>query len=222
MCLSNELSCETGSFSCCRNPHRFFQSEVLRLYFPTKEPWVARSVSLPSCSSQLNHTWMWDISVHQLPPHLPQSASHHLVMHPCHPRLPSPLLLLVWKTVSSYLLGFLISTQFNSLVVMVVILVFLFVFFYLFLFLIVFQVKLSPFFPSPSPPPHSLSLSTLNLTPLWLCPWVFYICSLTSFPLLSLVIPLLPPLCLLSVCFLFQCFCLYFTCLFVLLIRFHL
>ena len=44
---------------------------------------------------------MWDISVHQLPPHLPQSASHHLVMHPCHPRLPSPLLLLVWMTVSS-------------------------------------------------------------------------------------------------------------------------
>ena len=34
MGLSNELSCEAGSFSCHMNPHRFFQSEVLRLYFP--------------------------------------------------------------------------------------------------------------------------------------------------------------------------------------------
>ena len=32
--LSNELSCESGSF-CLLNTHRFFQSEVLRLYFPT-------------------------------------------------------------------------------------------------------------------------------------------------------------------------------------------
>ena len=34
MGLSNEVSWEAGSFSCCCNPHRFFQSEVLRLYFP--------------------------------------------------------------------------------------------------------------------------------------------------------------------------------------------
>ena len=34
MGLSNKLSCEAGSFSCHMNPHRFFQSEVLRLYFP--------------------------------------------------------------------------------------------------------------------------------------------------------------------------------------------
>ena len=32
--LSKKLSCEAGSFSCHLNPHRFFQSEVLRLYFP--------------------------------------------------------------------------------------------------------------------------------------------------------------------------------------------
>ena len=51
MDLSKELSCEAGSFSCCLNPHRFFQSKVLRLYFPALEPWVAWSVSLPSCSS---------------------------------------------------------------------------------------------------------------------------------------------------------------------------
>ena len=34
--LSNELSCETGSFSCHRNPHRFLPLEVLRLYFPER------------------------------------------------------------------------------------------------------------------------------------------------------------------------------------------
>ena len=45
--LSNELSCEAGNFSCLLNPHSFFQSEVLRLYFPELEPWVAWSVSLP-------------------------------------------------------------------------------------------------------------------------------------------------------------------------------
>ena len=38
--LSKELSCEAGSFSCPLNPHRFFQSEVLRLYFPTLDPGV--------------------------------------------------------------------------------------------------------------------------------------------------------------------------------------
>ena len=52
MGLSNKLSCEAGSFSCCLNPHRLFQSEVLRFYFPVLELWVAWSVSLPSCSSQ--------------------------------------------------------------------------------------------------------------------------------------------------------------------------
>ena len=35
--LSNKLSCEGGSFSCHLNPHRFFQSEVLRLYFSALE-----------------------------------------------------------------------------------------------------------------------------------------------------------------------------------------
>ena len=41
-----EISCEAGSFSCCLNPHRCFQSEALSLYFPVLEPWVVRSVSL--------------------------------------------------------------------------------------------------------------------------------------------------------------------------------
>ena len=48
MGLSNDLSCEAGSLSCCRpNPHRCFQSEKLQLYFPALEPWVAQSALLP-------------------------------------------------------------------------------------------------------------------------------------------------------------------------------
>ena len=64
MGLSNELSCEPGSFSCCSlTPHRCFQSEALRLYFPELEAWVAWSVLLPSCTSRLIRTQMWDLPV---------------------------------------------------------------------------------------------------------------------------------------------------------------
>ena len=31
---SNELLCETGSFSCCQNPHRFSSQRFLKLSFP--------------------------------------------------------------------------------------------------------------------------------------------------------------------------------------------
>ena len=58
MGLSNKLSCEAGSFSSHRNCHRFSQPEVLRLSLTTLEPWVAQSVSLPSCSQFIcTHTW---------------------------------------------------------------------------------------------------------------------------------------------------------------------
>ena len=61
----------------------FFQSEVLRLYFPTLDPWVVWSVLLPSCSSQFICMEMWDHPFHQLLP-------HHESLHPgC---LPMPLL----------------------------------------------------------------------------------------------------------------------------------
>ena len=69
MGLSNELSRETGSFFRCLNRRRFSQSEVLRLYFPALEPWVAQSVSLPTCSSQFICTEMWDHLLHQPLPH---------------------------------------------------------------------------------------------------------------------------------------------------------
>ena len=48
MGLSNVLSCEAGSLSCCRpNPHGHFQTG-LRLYFPRLEPWVVQSALLPA------------------------------------------------------------------------------------------------------------------------------------------------------------------------------
>ena len=72
--LSNKLSCEAGSFSCHCKPHRFSQSEALRLYFPTAEPWVAWSVLLPSCSSQFIHMQMWDHQLLPRPPSLPAAA----------------------------------------------------------------------------------------------------------------------------------------------------
>ena len=59
---------ETGSFSCHCNPHRFLQPEILRLYFPTLEPWATWSVLLPSCSSWLIRMQIWDCPVHQPPP----------------------------------------------------------------------------------------------------------------------------------------------------------
>ena len=65
---SNELSCEAGSFSHHCNPHGFLQPEVLKLYFPSLEPWVVQSVSLPSCSSPFICTRMWDRLVSQPPP----------------------------------------------------------------------------------------------------------------------------------------------------------
>ena len=68
MVPSSKLSCEAGSFSHHLNPHRFFQSEVLRFYFPSLEPWVAWSVLLPSCSSWFICMQMWDHPVYQPPP----------------------------------------------------------------------------------------------------------------------------------------------------------
>ena len=89
--LSNKLSCEAGIFSYHCNSHSFFQSEVLRLFFPALEPWVVWSVLLPSCSSQFICMQTWDHPLFQ--------------PLPCHksslPRCPSLPLLPVWVSVSS-------------------------------------------------------------------------------------------------------------------------
>ena len=66
-----------------------------------------------------------------------------------------------------------------------------------------------PLAPAPLTPPP-----TFNPTPICLCPWVLYICSLMTLPLLSLIILLFPPLRLLSVYSLFQRLWLCFACLF--------
>ena len=101
MGLSNKLSCEAGSLSCLLNTHRFFQSEILRLYFPALEPWVMWSLSLPSCSSWFICMQMWYRLLHQPLPCLPWSSSHLLGVSPLHLGCPSPPLQLVWLNVSS-------------------------------------------------------------------------------------------------------------------------
>ena len=97
--LSKELSCEAGNFSRCLSPHRFLLPEVLRLYFPTLEPWVAWSVSLPVVPPGLSaHKCKTAQSVSRC---LAWSSSHHLAKSPLHPGLPSPPLLQVWMNISS-------------------------------------------------------------------------------------------------------------------------
>ena len=93
--LSNKVSCEVGSFSCCLNPHRFFQLEVFRLSFLMLEPWVAFSVLLPSYSSQFISAQMWDRLLRQPLSRPPQSSSRCFVMSPLHPGCWSLSLLLV-------------------------------------------------------------------------------------------------------------------------------
>ena len=71
-------------------PSQVFQSEVLRVYFSTLEPWVAWSVSLPTYSSQFIHIQMWDyllcqllpLPVCPLLPCLSRSSRHHLATSP--------------------------------------------------------------------------------------------------------------------------------------------
>ena len=100
--LSNKLSCEAGSFSCHCNPHRFFPSRGFEVFETVLELWIARSVSLPSYSSQFIHKQMWDHLLHQpLPGHLTLSDSCSCAVHPLHPGCLSPFLLPVWMNVSS-------------------------------------------------------------------------------------------------------------------------
>ena len=81
--LSNELSCESGSFSCCcLNPHVFnktFSIRGLRLYFPVPELQVAQSLLLPNYSSWSMCSRMWDCPVHNLLPR------HFYQLLPCPP-----------------------------------------------------------------------------------------------------------------------------------------
>ena len=98
MDLSNDISCESGSFSCCweflllpPQPPRVFSLKGSRLYFPALEPWVARSVLLPLCSSWFIFARMWGHRVCQPQPCCESSP----------PGCLSPCLLVVWMNVSS-------------------------------------------------------------------------------------------------------------------------
>ena len=97
MGLSNKLSCEAGSFSCCRKTHRFFQSEALSLYFPVLEPWVAHSFSPVVPPGLSTHKCGTTQSASH---HLPWSSSCCLASSPLHPSCPSLPLLPVWMNVS--------------------------------------------------------------------------------------------------------------------------
>ena len=91
---------------------------------------------------------------------------------------------------------------------------------YFLIFLLLFKYSCFHFSPSsPSAPP--ISASYPQSYPVWLCPCVFYPCSLMTFPYFPHYL-LPPPLWLLSDYSLFQCIWFYFARLFVLLIRFQL
>ena len=114
MGLSNELSCESGSFFCCLNPHRIFQSEVFRLYLSMLEPWV---VGLHGLSCFLVVPPSLSANANEGPHALPATAKHApgilattlpapvLQLPPCcessPPCCPSQPLLQVWTNVSS-------------------------------------------------------------------------------------------------------------------------
>ena len=80
-------------------PHRVFQLGVLRLYFPTLEPWFAQCFLLPSFSSMFIHMQMW--AVCSTNRHLVLSSSCCLAVSPLRPGYPSLPLLLVWMNSSS-------------------------------------------------------------------------------------------------------------------------
>ena len=66
--LSNELSCEARSFSCCHNPHRFLQPEVLGAFFPLHWNPDCMVCLIPLLFSWFVCTQMWVHPVHQLLP----------------------------------------------------------------------------------------------------------------------------------------------------------
>ena len=89
-------------FSRCLNPCRFFQSEVLRVYFPALESWVFLVCLAPQLFSHFTHVQMWGGFFSLSPPAValpgPLVAALLRVLSTWLPSLP---LLPVWMNVSS-------------------------------------------------------------------------------------------------------------------------
>ena len=106
--LSNKLSCESGSFSHCHNPHRCFQSEVWGFISPCWSPGLWGLSRSPVAPPSYLHE---NMGLHSLQstasPGLPATALPALVIQPlpCResslPGCPSPPLLPVWMNGSS-------------------------------------------------------------------------------------------------------------------------
>ena len=151
---SKELSCESGSFSCCHNPYSFYSQRFWGFLFPHWNPglqclvpqlfllvYLHANVGLPGPPAA---TWPT------------QSSIHHLVEHPFCPGCPSPPLLPVWMNVSSlipWLLDFhsLISCHFWLI----------FVFKFVVVLLLVVQGE-KVYLPTPPSWPENLALGFIN------------------------------------------------------------
>ena len=75
--LSKKLSCEAGNFSYCLNSHRFYQSEVLKLYSRCWTPGLhglSHSPFVPPGLSACKRGTTWSASCH-----LSWSSSHTLL-----------------------------------------------------------------------------------------------------------------------------------------------
>ena len=99
--LSNELSCEAGSFSCCHlNSHRCFQSEVWGFIpSPPLEHWGCAVCLTPQ--SFLPAYMHLNVGLPSPPATALLGQVCRLVTCPLHPGCPSLLLLLVLMNVSS-------------------------------------------------------------------------------------------------------------------------
>ena len=99
MGLSNKLSCKAGIFSCCLNPHTFFQSDFEALFPHTGTlGWVV-CLNPRLFPPNLSTCECWtDGSTSR---HLNWSSSHRIAVSTFHPGCPCPPLLPVWMDVSS-------------------------------------------------------------------------------------------------------------------------
>ena len=98
MCLSQDLSCEVGNFSHCRQSPQVFSISGLRLYFPMLEPSVVESFTQSTSYCLIGQAAALPTLLHNPQPHLVLQPPPCLESSP--PSCPSPPLLKVWMNVS--------------------------------------------------------------------------------------------------------------------------